>query len=140
MLWELVKRNLQESQILFSYIHWFWIFVLLFICYAFLGISVFLQQPFKKIESLLGTHTLLIQYLYTDEILILSKFTKNALNFFLKSSNLIIKFSTLLLFLKILLGNLFPKYIYSISQKIHLVSKLKISNSRKNFVKNVYHK
>ena len=63
------------------------------------------------------TINILIQYLYTDQILLRNLlFPKNALlnsfsyHFFLKSSNLILKFSTLLLFL-IWLDNLFPKYI-----------------------------
>ena len=46
------------------------LYVILFVCYASLGISAFyyLSMSALKKESLFRTHTVLIQYLYTGKI------------------------------------------------------------------------
>ena len=83
------------------------ILLLLFVCYASSGIfSFYLHQPLKKKIFALNICTLLIQYLYTDQILLsnLSNSSQNCplkfffLTLFLKSSNLIKIFFTLTLF------------------------------------------
>ena len=105
----------------------------LFICYAFFGILLSSHiNLYKKNLCMHGTYFLLIQYVYTDLVLLnnssdgLQKCLLFLFFFLWKPSNSVLKFYTITVFN--LIRQLAPKIYYSISKKIQVVSRLCFRN------------